>query len=227
MQSGIDPKIQSDWKSLLAGEFQKPYFFEIKKRLLQEKAQGKTIYPPGPLLFNALDRCPPNKTRVVILGQDPYHGAGQAHGLCFSVPAGIKPPPSLVNIFKELKSDLGIERKDNGNLEPWADQGVLLLNTCLSVRQGEAASHFKFGWQTFTDTIIQKLSDSQSNLVFLLWGSPARSKKPLINPTKGHLVLETVHPSPLSAHRGFLGCRHFSKANEFLISKNLHPIDWR
>jgi len=205
-------KLEAGWLSLLGDLFETPWFAELRSRLVAERQQY-TIYPPAHLLFNALDLCPLDNTQVVILGQDPYHNPGQAHGLCFSVPQGIKPPPSLVNIFKELQSDLGITPPAHGNLESWARQGVLLLNTSLSVRAGEAASHFPLGWEKFTDAIISRLADHKRELVFLLWGRPARAKKKWIPADHGHLVLEAAHPSPLSAYNGFFGCHHFSRTN--------------
>ena len=219
-------KLEESWLSLLHGLFQEPWFLELKEKLVAER-KLYTVYPPGAQMFAALDLCPVEKTRVVILGQDPYHNPGQAHGLCFSVPDGIKPPPSLVNIFKELQSDLGLSPPAHGNLEAWARQGVLLLNTSLSVRANAAASHFPLGWERFTDAVIKRLSEHKPNLVFLLWGRPARAKKKLIPEGRGHLVLEAAHPSPLSAYNGFFGCRHFSRANEFLAAHGEKPIDWK
>ena len=184
------------------------------------------VYPPGSKIFAALDFCPVDKVKAVIIGQDPYHNPGQAHGLCFSVPLGIEPPPSLINIFQELHDDLGINPPPHGNLESWAHQGILLLNASLTVRAHMAASHAGIGWQQFTDTIIKRLSETRENLVFLLWGSFAIKKQELVAKNRGHLILTAPHPSPLSAYRGFFGCKHFSKANEYLISKGLEPIDW-
>ena len=206
-------------------EFQKPYFREIKAFLLQEKNNGKTIYPPGPLIFNAFNLTPFDEVKAVILGQDPYHGAGQAHGLCFSVPKGIAPPPSLVNIFKELKEDTGIEIPTHGNLEQWAKQGVFLLNAFLTVRASEPASHSKIGWQLFTDAVIRKLSEQRTGIIFLLWGRFAQEKAALIDASRHH-ILTAAHPSPFSVS-GFYGCRHFSKTNELLRHEGYHPIDWR
>ena len=191
-----------------------------------EKSQGKVIYPPGPYIFNAFNTTPVDNVKVVILGQDPYHGPGQAHGLCFSVQNGVPPPPSLINIFKELHEDIGVEIPNHGNLTHWAEQGVFLLNASLTVRAGEPMSHAKIGWATFTDTVIRKVSDLKDHVVFMLWGKFAQEKKVLIDETK-HFVLKAAHPSPLSAHAGFLGCRHFSKANEWLISKGIDPVDWK
>ena len=223
----MDVQIHPSWKEVLKDEFTKPYFQQVVTFLRSEKASGKIIYPPGPLIFNAFNATPFEKVSVVILGQDPYHGPGQAHGLSFSVPKGVKPPPSLVNIFKEIKSDIGIDMPtSNGDLSPWAAQGVLLLNAALTVRAGEAYSHAKYGWADFTDAVISKISEEKSNVVFLLWGKFAQEKQALINETKHH-VLKAAHPSPLSAHAGFLGCKHFSKTNQLLINDGLDPIDWK
>jgi len=219
-------KLEPTWLSLLSDLFETPWFAEIKNKIVQERKQY-TIYPPANLFFNAMDLCPVPNTKVVILGQDPYHGTGQAHGLSFSVPRGIDVPPSLQNIYKELELDLGIAPANHGNLESWAKQGVLLLNASLSVRANSPASHFYIGWEQFTDSIIQRLSECKENLVFLLWGSFARKKKILIAQNKNHLVLEAPHPSPLSAHKGFLGCKHFSKANQFLQAQGLEPVCWQ
>ena len=220
----INPHIEDGWKKILWEEFQSPYFRELKKFLVEETS-SRTIYPPGKLIFNAFQHTPFDRVKVVILGQDPYHGAGQAHGLCFSVPPGIKPPPSLVNIFKELHSDLGIAVPSHGNLESWADQGVLLLNATLTVRAGEAGSHQNRGWETFTNAVIEKISRVKSDVVFLLWGRYAQAKEALVDGEK-HLVLKAAHPSPFSAHNGFFGCRHFSKANSFLQQKGIEAVDW-
>ena len=209
----------------LKNEFSKPYFEQIALHIKTEKSQGKIIYPPGSLLFNAFDTTPFDKVKVVILGQDPYHGPGQAHGLCFSVQNGVAPPPSLVNIFKELQQDIGIEIPNHGNLTHWAQQGVFLLNASLSVRAGEPMSHSKIGWAQFTDHVIKTISDKKKNVVFLLWGKFAQEKKILIDERK-HLILKAAHPSPLSAHAGFLGCKHFSKTNEYLVKNGIDPIDW-
>lgn len=219
-------KLEESWLNLLHDQFEQPYFAKIKQKLVEEKAQGNTVYPPGPRIFAALDLCPVDKVKVVIIGQDPYHGPGQAHGLSFSVPFGIQPPPSLVNIYQELHNDLGITPPQHGNLEKWEQQGVLLLNASLTVRAYTANSHSQIGWQIFTDTIIQRLSKERENIVFMLWGSFAINKKNLVAPNRGHLILTAPHPSPLSAYRGFFGCKHFSKANEYLKSKGLEPIDW-
>lgn len=220
-----DVKLRECWKSFLKEEFEKPYMAELKKFLKDEKAKKKRIFPPGPLIFNALNTTPFDEVKVVILGQDPYHGPGQAHGLCFSVPKGVKKPPSLVNIFKEIHDDLKLPIPQSGDLTPWAKQGVLLLNATLTVESSKAGSHQNHGWEFFTDKIIHVLNDKKENLVFMLWGSFAQKKGQFID-RKKHLVLEAPHPSPLSAHRGFLGCRHFSKANAYLKSKNITPIDW-
>jgi len=223
----MDVKIEASWGAVLKNEFTKPYFQQIVTFLKTEKAAGKTIYPPGPLIFNAFNQTPFEKVKVVILGQDPYHGPGQAHGLSFSVPNGIKPPPSLVNIFKEIQNDIGIAMPlQYGNLTRWAEQGVLLLNAALTVRANEPFSHAKFGWADFTDGVIQKISDERKGIVFLLWGKFAQEKQILIDETK-HFVLKAAHPSPFSADKGFFGCKHFSKANELLVKQGLAPIDWK
>ncbi len=223
----MDVKIESSWNEVLKSEFTKSYFLEIVTFLKIEKNAGKIIYPPGPLIFNAFNHTPFNKVKVVILGQDPYHNPGQAHGLSFSVPAGIKPPPSLVNIFKEIQKDLGIAMPEGyGNLTRWADQGVLLLNAILTVRTNEPASHAKIGWMNFTDTVITKISDEKKGIIFLLWGKFAQEKQILIDETK-HFVLKAAHPSPFSADKGFFGCKHFSKTNELLTDQGLTPINWK
>jgi uracil-DNA glycosylase len=219
-------KLEPGWKSALREEFEKPYMQQVRAFLQQEAALGKAIYPPRPLIFNALNSTPLAQVKVVVIGQDPYHGPGQAHGLCFSVQPGVKTPPSLVNIYKELKRDLNIDIPSHGNLQHWAEQGVLLLNTSLTVEHGIAGSHAKIGWQTFTDKVIEVASQQQERLVFLLWGAHAQSKEKLIDTSK-HLVLKSVHPSPLSAHRGFIGNGHFSRTNKFLQQHGLSPIDWR
>ncbi|MEX2588895.1 MAG: uracil-DNA glycosylase [Chitinophagales bacterium] len=224
--SSINPDIHPEWLEALSEEFQKDYFKQIKNFLIEEKRNGQTIYPPGPLMFNAFNRTPFNKVKVVILGQDPYHGPEQAHGLCFSVPDGIKPPPSLVNIFKELQEDLDLPIPPSGNLEPWADRGVLLLNAFLSVRKSSPASHSKIGWEIFTNAVIEKLSQEREGLVFLLWGRFAQNKAELIDAGKHH-ILKAAHPSPFSAHNGFFGCKHFSKSNALLEERGLEPINWR
>ena len=221
----MDVKIENSWKDALKQEFSKPYFKQIATHIKTEKSQRKTIYPPGRSIFNAFDSTPLDKIKVVILGQDPYHGAGQAHGLCFSVPEGIAPPPSLVNIFKELHEDIGITIPNHGNLSHWAQQGVFLLNASLTVRAGEPMSHAKIGWAEFTDAVIRKISEEKDHVVFMLWGKFAQEKRILIDESK-HLVLRSAHPSPLSASFGFFGCRHFSKANEWLMSKGIDPVDW-
>lgn len=220
----MDVKIEQEWKQVLKGEFEKEYFSKIVNFLHKEKGDGRTIYPPGSLIFNAFRLTPFSKVKVVILGQDPYHGPGQAHGLSFSVPDGVTPPPSLKNIYKEIESDLGITLKKNGNLEAWANQGVFLLNAVLTVRASRAASHSNIGWNLFTDSVIKAISDQKEGVVFMLWGNFARSKRDLIDHNR-HLVLEAAHPSPL-ARGAFFGCRHFSKCNEYLISRSLQPIDW-
>ena len=222
----MDVKIEPSWKEVLYQEFSKPYFLQIVTFLRTEKLAGKTIYPPGGLIFNAFNTTPFNKVKVVLLGQDPYHGPGQAHGLSFSVPDGIPQPPSLVNIFKELQSDIGLPIPRNGNLTHWAEQGVLLLNASLTVRANEPMSHAKIGWAEFTDTVIKKISEQKENIVFLLWGKFAQEKQVLIDETK-HLLLKAAHPSPFSADKGFFGCRHFSKTNQYLVSNGIDPIDWK
>ncbi len=221
-----DVKIEESWKKVLHGEFSKPYFQNIILHLKTEKTQGKTIYPPGPFIFNAFNTTPLSKVKVVILGQDPYHGPGQAHGLCFSVQNGVPAPPSLVNIFKELRDDIGMEIPMHGNLTKWAEQGVFLLNASLTVRAGEPMSHAKIGWATFTDQVIKTISAECTHVVFLLWGKFAQEKSTLIDGAK-HLILKAAHPSPLSAHNGFLGCRHFSKTNEYLMQQGIPPVDWQ
>ena len=218
------PDIEEKWYEVLKNEFEQTYFIEIKNFLIEEKRRH-IVFPPSPLIFNAFNLTPFDNVKVVILGQDPYHNDGQAHGLAFSVPDGIQKPPSLQNIFKELNQDLNIPIPTNGNLEKWAKEGILLLNASLTVRAHEAASHAKIGWQRFTDAAIKALSDKRQNLVFILWGNYAIAKENLIDHNK-HLILKTVHPSPLSASRGFFGCHHFSKTNEYLINHNIKPIDW-
>jgi len=219
----INPQIEQSWKEILLDEFNSDYFVELKNFLIEEKKKYE-VYPPGNLIFHAFNRTPFHKVKVVLLGQDPYHGKGQAHGLCFSVPYGITPPPSLVNIFKELHSDLGIPIPSHGNLEKWADQGVLLLNAILTVRANSAGSHQGKGWEKFTDAVIKKISEKKSGIVFLLWGKYAQAKENLIDQNK-HYILKAAHPSPFSAN-GFLGCKHFSKTNEILIKEGHEPIDW-
>jgi uracil-DNA glycosylase len=220
-----DIQLHESWKAPLLPEFQADYMVQLRAFLLAEKAAGKQIYPKASEWFRALDLTPLDKVRVVILGQDPYHGPGQAHGLCFSVKPGVRPPPSLVYIYKELQSDLGIPRATHGFLEQWAQQGVLLLNSVLTVEMAKAASHQKRGWERFTDAVIRLVNAKDDPVVFLLWGAYAQKKAAFVDANK-HLVLTAAHPSPLSAHNGFLGCRHFSKCNAFLESKALPPIDW-
>jgi uracil-DNA glycosylase len=222
----MDVKIEKSWKAILKDEFKLPYFQSIALHIKTEKLQGKIIYPPGSLIFNAFNSTPFDKVKVVILGQDPYHGRNQAHGLSFSVPPGVPAPPSLVNIFKELKTDIGIEIPKHGNLTYWANQGVFLLNASLTVRAGEPMSHARIGWADFTNTVIKKISAEKKHVVFMLWGKFAQEKRTLIDDTK-HLILRSVHPSPLSAHAGFFGCKHFSKANEWLGKKGMEPVDWK
>jgi uracil-DNA glycosylase len=220
----MDVEIEKGWKSQLKNEFDKPYFNELV-RFVKEEYSSKTIYPPSKLIFNAFNSTPFNQVKVVIVGQDPYHQPHQAHGLCFSVNDGIRIPPSLVNIYKEINLDLGTPIPTSGNLERWAKQGILLLNATLTVRAGSAGSHQGKGWEQFTDSIIDSLSSNRNNLVFMLWGSYAQKKGATIDQSK-HLVMKSVHPSPLSAHRGFFGNKHFSRANEYLISKGKSPIEW-
>ena len=222
--AAVNPDIEAGWKKILWDEFQASYFSELKAFLVEEKKRY-TVYPPGRLIFNAFHHTPFDRVKVVILGQDPYHGPGQAHGLCFSVPSGIAPPPSLVNIFKELQHDLGVPLPANGNLQKWADQGVLLLNATLTVRAGQAGSHQNKGWETFTNKVISQVSEKKSGVVFLLWGRYAQAKEVLIDGLK-HLILKAPHPSPFSAHSGFFGCRHFSKTNSFLEKQGMKAIDW-
>lgn len=221
----MDVRIEQSWKDALADEFGKPYFESLVRFLHQEKAEGKRIFPPGSQIFRAFDLTPMDKVKVVILGQDPYHGQGQAHGLSFSVPEGVPAPPSLKNIFKEIESDMGVRMSGYPNLERWASQGVLLLNAVLTVRSGEAASHSKIGWEQFTDAVIRCISERCDGVVFMLWGNFARGKSGLIDHSR-HCVLEAAHPSPL-ARGAFFGCRHFSKANSYLESKGKNAIDWQ
>lgn len=223
---GREVKVHESWRSRLQADFDSPWFGDLAEFLRTEKAAGQVVYPPGSLIFNALDTTPFEDVRVVILGQDPYHGPGQAHGLSFSVQTGVPKPPSLVNIFKELHDDLGHPIPVHGNLEPWARQGVLLLNTSLTVRQGQPMSHQGRGWETFTDRIVQLLAARERPMVFLLWGSPAQKKARCADLSR-HGVFTAPHPSPLSAYRGFFGSKPFSQANAFLESKGLEPIDWR
>jgi uracil-DNA glycosylase len=221
----MEVKIDESWKKVLKDEFSKDYFGEIVGFLRMEKAAGKTIYPPGSLIFNAFNLTPFDKVKVVLLGQDPYHGQGQAHGLCFSVQDGIKPPPSLVNIYKEIHKDIGLPIPNHGNLTKWAQQGVMMLNASLTVRKGEPMSHARIGWADFTNAVIRKISDQKQGVVFLLWGKFAQEKQVLIDETK-HRILKAAHPSPYSADAGFFGCRHFSQTNEYLMKEGLDPIDW-
>lgn len=221
----MEVKIEQSWKNALADEFGKPYFESLVRFLHKEKADGQVIYPPGSQIFRAFDLTPVEQVKVVILGQDPYHGPGQAHGLSFSVPAGVPAPPSLKNIFREIETDLGVRMSGYPDLEKWARQGVLLLNAVLTVRGGQAASHSKIGWQEFTDAVIKYISDNCEGVVFMLWGNFARTKAELIDHSR-HVVLEAAHPSPL-ARGAFFGCRHFSRANEALVSFGRTPIDWR
>lgn len=220
-----DIRLHESWKAPLLPEFQADYMADLRAFLMAEKAAGKQIFPKGGEWFRALELTPLHQIRVLILGQDPYHGPGQAHGLCFSVKPGVRPPPSLVNIYKELQSDLGIPRPKHGFLEHWAEQGVLLLNSVLTVEMAKAASHQKKGWERFTDAVIRLVNAKDEPVVFMLWGAYAQKKAAFVDTDK-HLVLKAAHPSPLSAHNGFLGCRHFSRCNAFLESKGLAPIDW-
>jgi uracil-DNA glycosylase len=222
--TNINPKIEESWKELLMSEFKSDYFLKLKEFLKEEKAKH-LIYPEGKNIFAAFDFVPVDKVKVVILGQDPYHGDGQAHGLSFSVPQGIKIPPSLKNIFKELKSDLNIDAPNSGNLEKWAQQGVFLLNATLTVRANEAGSHQKRGWELFTDKVIQSISDKRENVVFILWGNYAHAKEKLIDASKHHII-KSAHPSPLSAYNGFWESKPFSKTNTFLKSKGISEINW-
>ena len=220
------PQLTDAWAQALGDEFEQPYMQQLREFLLQEKAAGKVIYPPGPLIFNALNSTPLNQVKVVIIGQDPYHGPDQAHGLCFSVQPGVRTPPSLQNIYKEIQSDLGYPIPAHGCLQSWADQGVLLLNAVLTVTQGQAGAHANRGWELFTSRIIDILNSECEHLVFMLWGSYAQKKGRQIDRSR-HLVLNSVHPSPLSAYRGFFGCGHFSAANEYLLEHGRDAIDWR
>jgi uracil-DNA glycosylase len=219
-------QLDTSWQAHIGAEFDKPYMQTLKTFLQQEKAAGKTIFPPGPLIFNAFNHTPFDKVRVVIIGQDPYHGPGQAHGLSFSVPPGVALPPSLMNIFKEIQADLGVGMSGSGDLTAWADQGVLLLNATLTVQLANAGSHQNRGWEQFTDAAIAALNQHREGLVFVLWGSYAQKKGAMIDPNK-HLVLKSVHPSPLSAHRGFFGNHQFSNINQYLSSKGQTPINWQ
>ena len=217
-------KIEESWKAALQAEFDKPYFIELTD-FVKREYQTRAIFPVPQLIFNAFDSCPFNEVKVVILGQDPYHGPNQAHGLCFSVNEGVQVPPSLKNIYKEIKTDLGGEIPPHGNLESWAKQGVLLLNATLTVQAHNAGSHQKKGWETFTNRVIEITSEQKQGIVFILWGRYAQAKEELIDGEK-HLILKAAHPSPFSAHSGFFGCRHFSKTNEYLGKKGLAGIDW-
>jgi len=221
----INPEIEQSWKVVLLKEFNKDYFIKLKQFLLDEK-KHHSIYPKGKEIFNAFNYTPFNKVKVVILGQDPYHGMGQAHGLSFSVPDGVKQPPSLKNIFKEIASDLNLPLPETGNLSPWAKQGVLLLNATLSVRVKQAGSHQKKGWEEFTDSVIQNISQKKEGVIFLLWGRFAQDKAELIDKNKHH-ILTAPHPSPFSVYRGFFGCKHFSKTNKLLAEQGLKEIDWK
>lgn len=221
----MDVQIEKSWKEALGAEFEKPYFAALVQELHRQKQAGEVIFPPGGQIFKAFELCPLDKVKVVILGQDPYHGYGQAMGLSFSVPQGVEAPPSLKNIFKEIESDLGIKMSGSPDLRPWAEQGVLLLNSVLTVRAGQPASHSRIGWQTFTDAVIKTISDRCEGVVFLLWGNYARSKAVLVDKSRHH-VLEAPHPSPL-ARGAFFGCRHFSATNEILAAEGKSPVDWK
>ena len=219
-------KLEQNWLDIVGGEFDQPYMTQLKKFLQEEKAKGRVIYPKGTEIFNAMNTTAFDNVKVVIIGQDPYHGEGQAHGLCFSVLKGIAIPPSLINIYKEIEGEYGVKMPHHGNLTGWAEQGVLLLNATLTVQKANAGSHQKKGWEEFTDAIIRAVNQGREHVVFLLWGSYAQKKGALID-RKKHLVLEAPHPSPLSAHRGFLGCGHFKKANDYLVKHGLGPIEWQ
>jgi uracil-DNA glycosylase len=221
----MDVAIEPSWKAQLNDEFNKPYFASLTDFLKEEKKAGKVIYPPGKLIFNAFECTPFEKVKVVVIGQDPYHNPGQAHGLSFSVPDGVQPPPSLLNIFKEIQTDLGISITNTGNLEKWARQGVLLLNASLTVVANTPMSHSQIGWHVFTDEVIKRISAQREHIVFLLWGKFAQNKEVLIDSSK-HKVLKAAHPSPLSAYNGFYGCAHFSKVNSYLREIGEQPIDW-
>ena len=220
----MEVKIASDWKALLQEEFEKPYFEELI-RFVKEEYATRRIYPRGSNIFRAFDKCPVDKLKVVIIGQDPYHGPGQAHGLCFSVADGVPHPPSLQNIFKEVAADIGTPIPASGNLDRWAEQGVLLLNAVLTVREHEAASHAGRGWEQFTDAVVRAINERKQGVVYLLWGSYAQKKGAIADPTR-NCILKAVHPSPLSVYRGFFGCRHFSRANEYLVAQGQTPIQW-
>lgn len=225
MEKARQIRLEPNWKARLETEFEQPYMVALRQFLLERKRAGAIIYPPGPLIFNALNSTPYDAVKVVILGQDPYHGPGQAHGLCFSVQEGVALPPSLLNIFREIREDLGCAPPASGNLQAWAEQGVLLLNAVLTVERGQAGAHQGKGWERFTDRVVQELNDGREGLVFLLWGSHAMKKGARIDRDR-HLVLTAPHPSPLSAHRGFFGCRHFSRANAWLEQHGQEPIRW-
>ncbi len=220
----MEVKIASDWKALLQAEFDKPYFAELTRFVKEEYATHR-IYPRGSNIFRAFDKCPVDKLKVVIIGQDPYHGPGQAHGLCFSVADGVPHPPSLQNIFKEVTADIGTPIPASGNLDRWAEQGVLLLNAVLTVREHEAASHAGRGWEQFTDAVVRAINERKQGVVYMLWGSYAQKKGAIADPSR-NCILKAVHPSPLSVYRGFFGCRHFSRANEYLIQQGKTPIAW-
>lgn len=224
--ASMDVAMEPSWKKELATEFNKPYFESLVNHLKTEKQAGKVIYPAGSNIFNAFNTTPFDKVKVLLLGQDPYHGPGQAHGLCFSVQRGVPPPPSLVNIYKELQDDLGLPIPRTGDLTSWAQQGVFMLNASLTVRAGEPMSHAKIGWATFTDAVIKKVSDDKQNVVFILWGRFAQEKASLIDASK-HCIIKSAHPSPLSAHNGFFKSKPFSKTNEYLVAHGIDPIDWK
>lgn len=221
----VSPNIHESWKAALSDEFQKPYFHALKSFLLAEKKAKHVVFPAGKHIFNAFDTTPFDQVKVVILGQDPYHGPGQAHGLCFSVQPGVRTPPSLNNIYKELEADIGFKNPGHGYLQQWAERGVLLLNAILTVRAHQAASHRGKGWEEFTDAAIRQLNAEREGLVFMLWGGFAKKKASMLDPSK-HLILKSVHPSPLSAYNGWFGSKHFSQANDYLVSKGQEPIDW-
>jgi uracil-DNA glycosylase len=224
--SNKKPQLPESWLKVIGGEFEKPYMHALRKFLVEEKQRGATVYPPGPMMFNAMNTTAFDKVKVVLLGQDPYHGPNQAHGLCFSVQRGVAPPPSLVNMYRELQQSLNIQPARHGDLSSWAKQGVLLLNTTLSVRAGQPKSHAGKGWETFTDSIIKALNDHREGLVFVLWGGHAGKKASLVDSQK-HLILKAPHPSPLSASRGFFGCGHFVQINDYLKRRGEQPIVWR